>query len=150
MCSFASKDMKRFNHLLGEIDAVYHRAAVGLGLSDSVMQILYTICVHGGESRCPLQDICLQTGVSKQTINSALRRLEAEGIVYLEQAGPRRKDVCLTSAGRALADRTAVRIIRAENAVLASWPREDVETYLALTERFLAGFKGETDGFAAD
>ena len=35
-----SKEMKRFNHLLGELDAVYHEMTLKLGLSDSVMRIL--------------------------------------------------------------------------------------------------------------
>ena len=35
-----SKVMKRFNYLLGEMDAVYHEMALKLGLSDSAMIIL--------------------------------------------------------------------------------------------------------------
>ena len=38
-----SKVMKRFNYLLGEMDAVYHEMALKLGLSDSAMIILYTV-----------------------------------------------------------------------------------------------------------
>ena len=83
MGSYASEEMKRFNHLLGELDGAYHEISFKLGLSDSAMTILYTIC-DKGES-CLLQEICLQSGVSKQTINSAIRKLEAEGILYLQR-----------------------------------------------------------------
>lgn len=107
-----------------------------LGLSDSAMKILYTICDNG--NHCLLQDICRQSGLSKQTVNSALRKLEGEGIVYLEAAGAKNKRVCLTKEGKRLGERTAGRIIEAENAIFASWPREDVENYLSLTEKFLA------------
>ena len=51
-----SRIMKRYNHLLGEINAVYHEMSLRLGLSDSAMIILYTICDVGNS--CPLQDLC--------------------------------------------------------------------------------------------
>ncbi len=136
---YSSKDMKRFNHLLGEIEAVYHEMALKFGQSDSVMNILYTICDYG--ESCPLQEICRRSGISKQTINSGLRKLETEGIVYLEQAGARGKNVCLTEKGKALAEDTAIRVIEAENGILASWSKEDVEKYLELTECFLVAIK---------
>ncbi len=136
---YSSKDMKRFNHLLGEIEAVYHEMALKFGQSDSVMNILYTICDYG--ESCPLQEICRRSGISKQTINSGLRKLETEGIVYLEQAGARGKNVCLTEKGKALAEDTAIRVIEAENGILASWSKEDVEKYLELMECFLVAIK---------
>ena len=139
MKACSSRNMKRFNHLLGEIEAVYHEMALKFGQSDSVMNILYTICDYGDS--CPLQEICRRSGISKQTINSALRKLEREGIVYSEQAGVKGKNVCLTEKGKELAGDTAVRVIEAENGILASWPEEDVKRYLELTERFLVGIK---------
>ena len=72
----ASKELRRFNHLLGEINGVYHEVSVKLGLPDSVMMVLYTLCSEGDP--CPLQVIVRQSGASKQTINSAIRRLERE------------------------------------------------------------------------
>lgn len=139
MQPYSSKDMKRFNHLLGEIEGVYHHISYKLGLSDSAMTILYTICDNGDS--CPLQDICHRSGLSKQTINSALRKLEAEGIVYLEVMGVKNKNVCLTEKGIHLAKGTAIRVLQAENEILASWQREDVKMYLELTERFLLALR---------
>lgn len=120
--AYTSRDMRRFNHLLQETDAVYHDMAQHWGLSDSVMGVLYTLCDAGG--RCSVREVCRLGGMSKQTVNSALRRMEREGLIYLEAAG-RGKDVCLTEAGEGLACRTALRVIQA-----------DVEQYLALTRRF--------------
>lgn len=139
MKELVTKIMKRFNYLLGEMDAVYHEMALKLGLSDSAMIILYTICDQG--DGCRLQDICRYSGVSKQTVNSAVRKLEAEGILYLEPAGSRSKKVCLTEKGTALAERTAKRIMQAENEIFASWPEADVEKYLELMEHFLTSLQ---------
>ena len=84
-----------------------------------------------------LKEISLQSGVSKQTIHSAIRKLEAEGILYLEPAGAKNKKVCLTEKGKIFAEKTAGKVIAMENEVLASWTKEDVEKYLELTKRFL-------------
>ena len=130
-----SKEMHRYNHLVSELDAVYHGISLKLGLSDSAMIILYTLCDNGGS--CLLQKIRRCSGLSKQTVNSALRKLESEGALYLEPAGSKSKNVCLTQAGRLLAERTALRLIQAENELVAAWPQEDVQKYLELTERFL-------------
>lgn len=142
MRSYASEEMKRFNHLLGEMDGAYHEISLKLGLSDSVMMVLYTIC-DNGES-CLLQEICRRSGVSKQTINSAIRKLEADGILYLEPAGAKNKNVCLTEKGKIFAEGTAGKVITMENAVLASWTKEEVEKYLELTKRFLEAMKEKT------
>ena len=141
-CSF-SKEMKRFNHLLSEIDAAYHEISLKLGLSDSAILILYTICDNDNKNSCLLQDICRRSGLSKQTINSSIRKLEANGILYLESITPKSKKVCLTEHGKLLAEQTAGQVIKAENEIFASWPREDVEKYLELTEAFLLALRGK-------
>lgn len=134
--------IKRLNHLLGELEGAYHDVSLLLGMSDSVSQILYTVCVGGGG--CPLHAICRQCGLSKQTVNSAVRKLEKEGIIYLEAMDGRAKRVRLTEAGKIYAAGTAREIIRMENEILESWAPEDVEQYMALTERFLEGMRERT------
>ena len=129
-----SRELKRYNYLFGETNAAYHQMYLKVGLSDSAAMILYTILEHGDS--CLLKNICRSTGLSKQTINSAIRKLEAEGIICLEKKKKKNKMVCLTEAGRSLAERTAGRVIEAENQIFASWTKEDVEKYLELTEAY--------------
>lgn len=139
MAGFITEEMRRLNYLLNEIDGAYHEAGQKLGLSDSAMQILYVICNHG--ESCLLGEICSLSGTSKQTINSALRKLEAEGIVHLETLTGRRKKVCLTERGKDLANNTVVRLIEIENDVFGSWTKQERQLYLALTQRYLTSFK---------
>lgn len=139
MSEFATEKLKRFNYLSGEIEAVYHEAALKFGLSDSAMLVLYAICNNG--ENCLLSDIIHLSGESKQTINSALRKLEAEGIVYLEAVNGKKKNVCLTKKGRELADRTVIRLLDIENGIFDSWSLEEQEQYLTLTHRYLTAFK---------
>ena len=103
------------------------------------MLVLYAVCGNGGS--CPIDDICRLSGVRKQTVNSALRKLEAEGVVYLEAINGKRKRVCLTENGKTLTDRTVTRLITIENDIFDSWTQEEYETYLALMERYLSVFK---------
>ena len=139
MEGFTTAEMKRFNYLMAETNAAYHEAAWKLGLSDSVMQILYAVCNSG--DNCLLADICRLSGISKQTINSALRKMEADGIVYLEKADGKAKRVYLTDRGKTLAENTAVKLIDIENGILASWTREELEQFLELNRKYLVNFK---------
>lgn len=134
---YVNEQMQRFNLLTSEIDTAYHDAALKLGMSDSAMLVLYTLCSGGGE--CMLGDIT--SGASKQTINSALRRLESEGIVYLEAFEGRKKKVYLTEKGRQFARDTVLRVIDIENEIFASWSDEEKRVYVDLTQRYLADFK---------
>lgn len=87
----------KYTYLAGEINALYHEAAVKMGISDSVQNILYVLCEKGG--KCLQSEISKLTGISRQAINSAIRKLEKEEIVYLEQGKGRNTIVCLTEKG---------------------------------------------------
>ena len=136
-----NKTMNRFNSVFGEIDAVYHEASLKLGLSDSVSKILYTICNFG--DNCPLHTVCLQTGLSKQTVNSSVRLLEKQGYVYLLSAGKKTKDIFLTEQGKAYSAATAQKILWIENEILSEWTQEEVDIYFSLTKRFLMQLKAK-------
>lgn len=134
--------IKEFNRVWKKIDRAYHDIAQKLGLSDSAMLILYAICNSGGE--CMLTEITQFSNLSKQTANSAIRKLEIEGLIYLELVGLRKKKVCLTEKGIAFTEKTVGRIIEIENEIYNSWLPEEWEMYLKLTERFLNDFKEKT------
>lgn len=138
----SSIEMRRLNHLLSETDAAYHEISLKFGLSDSCMKILYTLCEN--RNCCMLRDICYLTGMSKQTLSSAIHKLEQEGILCAEDAGSRSKRIRLTDTGELLTSRTVAKIIDAENRIFSSWEPADVEKYLALTERFLNELRAET------
>lgn len=133
--------LKRYSHLTSEIDSVYHEAALRCGLSDSAMRILYVICLYGHE--CRLSKIISLSAISKQTINSAIRKLEKEGILELEPEGGRggAKKAVLTEKGERIAEKTVRKIFQIENKVFSSWTEEEREQYFALTQRYLSAFK---------
>ncbi len=126
--------MNRFNSLITQTDSIYREAAFKLGLTYSAMMVLYAVLNNGGS--CPISDICA-FGINKQTVNSALRKLETEDVVFLEAAGGRRKNVRLTENGMALAEKTILKIINIENEIFASWTKNERETYIELTKRYM-------------
>ena len=130
-----SEDMHRFTYLIGETDYTYHELALKVGLSDSAMLVLYTLSDMGGE--CSLQTICSFSGLAKQTINSALRKLEKEDVVILKQQNGKNKNAKLTDKGVKLAENTVAKIMKIENEIMESWTKEEVQQYLSLTERYL-------------
>lgn len=132
-------EIKRFNLLLSEINAAYHEAALRLGLTDSAMLVLYTICTIG--NGCPLAEIVRCSGASKQTVNSAIRRLEQDGMLYLAPDGSKKKTVYLTADGRELTKQTVARVIEVENTIFSAWPREDIEKIIALSQTYLTAFR---------
>jgi len=134
-----NQELKRFNYLNGEINAAYHEAARRLHLSDSGMMILYIICSSDGE--CLLSDLVRLSGLNKQTVNSALRKLEQEEIVFLKAFDGRKKLVCLTAKGKSLAESTVARIIQFENEIFLGWTVEERRLYIEMTQKYLDAFQ---------
>lgn len=135
MGSINQSEIRRYNRIIFQIDEVYHEIALKQGFSDSAMAILYALSENDG--KCLLTDLIRYSGVNKQTINSALRKLEKEDIVYLESAGGKSKRACLTEKGFTTVRATVDKVIEAEKNIYDSWSRSEWELYVRLTERYL-------------
>ena len=134
-----SADMTRFNWLMAETTGVYHAIAQSLGLSDSAFAILYTLSLL--EEPAPLSQVVQLTGLPKQTVNSALRKLESDGRITLEAAGTRKKKLFLTPAGQTLCREKVHPVLALEDEIFAAWTQEERTLYLRLTQRYLDDLK---------
>ena len=105
--------------------------------------ILYTLSVEGGE--CALSDIVLLSGLPKQTVNSAIRKMEEEEIIFLSENGKRRKNVVLTEKGREKAEKSVVKLIEIENGIFSRWGEEKTERYIKETEEYNDLMRKEID-----
>lgn len=130
---------RRFNYISNEINGLFHEAALKMKMSDSEMLILYTICNEG--NGCLLSEVYKTSGISKQTINSAVRKLEKEEIVYLKNVDGRSKKIFLTEKGQCEMQGKVLRIIELENTIFGSWTEEEQELYVELTQRFESSFR---------
>ena len=106
--------------LYRESDKLYYELARDCGLSETAYWIMYALEVSGGS--VTQRQIAGDFSYSKQTVNSALKTLEARGLVELAPAeGDRRsKLVSLTAAGRAFADERIRPAIAAEDRAFAA------------------------------
>ena len=141
-------ELHQINYLTSEMDALYHKSSLKLGITDSVSIVLYAI--HDAGERCLLSDIYKQSGINKQTVNSAIRNLEVDGILYLEQHTGRAKTVILTDKGRDFVEKTIVRLCEAEARAFDSWAPGEVSTYIRLMEKHVSCFGQQIDALEPD
>ena len=124
--------------LIGQIDGLYHEAALKLNLTDSELNILYVLCVHG--PGCRQSTFYKETEMSKSTVNSAVKKMEREGLLCLKPGEGRNTCVYATDAGNALMNNTVCRLIELEDKIYDAWSPEEQQTFLRLnrdyTERF--------------
>lgn len=134
-----ANELHQINYLTSEMDALYHKSSLKLGITDSVSIVLYTI--HDAGESCLLSQIYKRSGINKQTVNSAIRNLEADGILYLEQHTGRAKTVILTDKGKDFVKKTIVKLCEAEAKAFDSWSAEEVSTYIRLMEKSVSCFR---------
>lgn len=110
---------QEFNQIDGQIERSYHAAAVKMGLSDSELWILYTLVTN--DSKMLQAELTALTAMSKTTVNSALKKLEREGVLSLKPSSGRNTCVSLTEKGEQLTDETVCRLVELENRIYESW-----------------------------
>lgn len=135
--------MKECNQVIGEIEGIYHEAAVRLGLSDSELNILYVLGNY--DNSCNQSALYKETGMTRSTVNSTVRKLEKEGILYLTPGKGRNTCVSLTEKGEAYQKDTVQKLIEAENRVYLGWNEEERELFLKLNRQFADALKAEVD-----
>lgn len=135
--------INKINYMCFEVEALYHQASLKLGISDSVSIVLYTVYDIG--ERCLLSDIYKKTGISRQTVNSAIRSLETDGILYLEQHTGRSKRIVLTDKGKNFVERTIGKLRLAEIQAFEAWTKEEINTYIHLLEKYADCFRKQVE-----
>ena len=78
-------------------------------------------------------------------LNSAVRVLEKDGILYLEPYKGRAKLAVLTEKGLAYAEQTAARLLHAELRAFDGWTEEEVCTHIRLLEKYTECFRREVE-----
>lgn len=138
-----SQELKEFNLLYKEIDDLYHDIALKLGISDSAFNILYTICTIG--DGCLQKDICNATFISKQTVNSSIKKLEQSGFLTLKSGKGRDMHIHLTPSGQELAEKKILPVIEMENQSFAEMPQPERKLLLELTKQHVVHLRKRTE-----
>lgn len=131
--------MKEFNIVSGEISGYYHEAALKLGISDAEMNVLYVLSYEG--SGCYQSLLYKNTGMTRSTVNTIIRRFEKEELLYLKSGKGRNTCVFLTRKGEKYLEETAQKIVDIENRIFMSWTEEDRTIFLKLNQKYAEGLK---------
>ena len=124
-----------YNDGMKRLGDVYRIAVKRLGMSECAFWILYTLRTEEGPFT--QTEICEFLREPKQTVNSALKKLEAEGCLSLGAGEDMRsKSVRLTPEGERLAERTCDRVAEAETSALGRLSDSERGTLVQLLRRF--------------
>ena len=129
-----SKYLKEYNHIYKEANDIYHEIARKLQLSDSALDIFYTIFEMG--DNCLQRDICKASCMPKQTVNSSIRKLQTDGCLTLSPGKGRSMHIHLTPSGQKLIQEKLVPLIRIENDAFEDMTVEECEQLIHLNAKY--------------
>ena len=125
------------NRQYNETNLLYHGTAAGFGLSDTVFWVLYSLY----SDDVPKTQAQISAGwcLPKQTLNSAVRGMVAQGLVMLTPAPGCKhgKLLSLTESGRALAEKTVAQVIRAEENAMRRMGLDHARQYIAQGQEYV-------------
>lgn len=135
MSKHLSKKMLEFNEIMKETDDLYRNLAKKFKMSDCMLWILYIL--REDDRAVTQSDICNMMCLPKQTVNSSLKKMEAEGYIELLNINDKRsKQVCLTEKGIDLANNTVDIVISKENNALSKMDEKEQELLMNLLGKF--------------
>ena len=129
-----SKYLKEYNHIYKEANDIYHEIARKLQLSDSALDIFYTIFEMG--DNCLQRDICKASCMPKQTVNPSIRKLQTDGYLTLSPGKGRSMHIHLTPSGQKLIQEKLVPLIRIENDAFEDMTVEECEQLIHLNAKY--------------
>ena len=130
------------NNVLKSIDDCYRNIAKRYGFSEAAFWTLYTLRMEPGN--ITQSDVCTVLYQPKQTVNSALKKLESEGYITLTPAGAHTKNISLTKSGTKLCEQTVDKVIEAECAALGNMTDDESENMTALMKLYSVLLKNQT------
>ena len=142
MKTILSPEYLEFNRLYKEECDIYRDISLRLGASNSAISILYDLCLLGGG--CTQKDICENSFLSKQTVNSAIRKLEADGYIYLEKGHGRSTHIYLTASGEKIVEEKILPVMEMENRAFSALGADGILLSKLMTA-YLANLRSQVE-----
>ena len=143
-----SKYLKEYNHIYKEANDIYHEIARKLQLSDSALDIFYTIFEIG--DNCLQRDICKASCMPKQTVNSSIRKLQTDSYLTLSPGKGRSMHIHLTASGQKLIQEKLVPLIRIENDAFEDMTVEECEQLIHLNAKYNQALRSRLSNLEED
>lgn len=118
-----------------ELDEIYHKYALKNHISDAALWILYAI--YEAKEQITQADICSSWYFSRQTINTALKGLEQQGMIELVSMPSNRKSkqIKFTIEGNKDVEKILMPLIKAENHIFEEFSEEENKMFLELSQK---------------
>lgn len=139
-----------YNQLFRELDNLYHNYAKSCGLSDSTLWILYSI--YEDKEIHTQKDLCESWSYSKQTVNSSMKNLIANGYIKLTALSENRKNkqMILTESGEELVQRFIAPLMNAEQNAFSRLSSDEQNKFLKLTKKHVDLLQAEIFNLISD
>ncbi|MEF9945559.1 MAG: MarR family transcriptional regulator [Lachnospiraceae bacterium] len=130
-------ELKLFDSIIMEIDALYSELAKRSGLTDSSFWVLYYLTQLDEE--ITQKSICDQWALSKQTVNNAIHDLQKKGYIYLieSQRDRRSKQICLTPSGAEFTELHIKKIFAMEESIFSQMSPKERKHLISSNETYL-------------
>lgn len=141
--------LRQFNRITKDIDDVYRQMAKKYGIGECSFWIIYTLRL--ADKPLTQSSICSQMYQPKQTVNSAVKKLESDGLiksVFLDDK--RKKFIILTEKGKAAANSTADMVIDAETQSFSRFPEEKRRLLLEMLEDYSISIRNITERLSGE
>lgn len=132
----------QFNSISKEIDNIYRNTAKKYGLSDCTFWIIYVL--RETEKSCTQTELCNRMFEPKQTVNSALKKLENDGYISLKHiSNMKNKEIELTQKGKQLAHTTADEVLKAEYKAFNALSNDELTIFINLYRKLASSLNKE-------
>ena len=140
-----SEKVKYLNSMLCEIDNLYQSLLQDKKLSDSEYVVMFAILELG--EGCLQKDIADNSYINKKTINSAIKKLEREGLITLKAGKYPNMHIYLTEKGAEYINHNVIPIINIENKVLEQFPDNEFNSLVENYSKYIKVFRTEVQKF---
>ena len=121
-----SRELKENNRIYREMESIYHEICVKAGISDTDFIVLYSIVEF--EDGCCQRKIAKQYSISRQTVNSSVKKLVQNGCVVLE-------------SGKGHDKQKIIPVMEAEAGVFMHMTEEERKKLLRLNAKYMEIFR---------
>ncbi len=135
-----SKRLAEYNSIIKEHEDLYRQLAKRFGMSECSFWILYSL--RETNTSITQSELCYALSQPKQTINSALKKMQDYGFIELLISQDRRKKyIRLTDKGALLAQETVDKVILLENQTFDTFTEEEQSLFLQLLHKYTDNLK---------
>ena len=135
-----SKRLAEYNSIIKEHEDLYRQLAKRFGMSECSFWILYSL--RETNTSITQSELCYALSQPKQTINSALKKMQDCGFIELLISQDRRKKyIRLTDKGALLAQETVDKVILLENQTFDTFTEEEQSLFLQLLHKYTDNLK---------